>query len=74
MATVLSKTFIISLGTVVIQVQDVLGNVSAHTIMVSGPSGVTNVDAAIATILTQVDEAAAAIQAAFQAAGWTGGS
>jgi hypothetical protein len=71
MATEISRTFNLQAGAVISQVKDALGNVSLHTIYVSGPNGVTDVNAAVAQILTQTDAAAAAIHAAFTAAGWT---
>jgi hypothetical protein len=74
MATVLSKTFDTTLGAVIVNVKDNLGNTGVHTIYVSGPSGVTDVNAAIAQLLTSTDAATNAIIASFQAAGWTGGS
>jgi hypothetical protein len=69
MATLLDKTFDTEHGAVIVRVQDALGNVGVHTIYVLGLAGGT-VDDAIASS----DQAAAAIQAAFMAAGWTNGN
>jgi hypothetical protein len=73
MATLLDKTFDTEHGAVIVRVQDALGNVGVHTIYVLGLAGGT-VDDAIAAILASSDQAAAAIQAAFMAAGWTNGN
>jgi hypothetical protein len=70
MATELSRTFDLPHGRIVVMVEDALSNISSHSIYVSGPQGVSNVEAAIAQILTDTDIACAAIEAAFTAAGW----
>jgi hypothetical protein len=72
MATLLDKTFDTQHGAVIVRVQDALGNVGVHTIYVLGLGG--SVDDAITAILTATDQNAAAIQAAFQQAGWTNGN
>lgn len=70
MATILSKTFNIQQGAVVLQVQDaVLKQTSSHTIYVAN---VPDVNAAIQAVLTQVDADAQAIESKFTAAGWNG--
>lgn len=73
MATLLDKTFDVEHGAVIVRVQDGLGNVGVHTIYVLG-LGAQTVDDAIAQIMTDTDANTARIQAAFQAAGWTGGN
>lgn len=71
MATEISRTFDVAHGRVVVVVADaVLGNQSTHSIYVTGPTGVTDVDAAVAGIKTSVDASATALHAAFMAAGW----
>ena len=71
MAKELSRTFDLPHAAVIVKVQDNLGNLSSHTIYVTGTNGVSNVDAAVASILAATDTAAAAMSAAFTAAGWT---
>jgi hypothetical protein len=73
-ATEQSRTFRPDLGAVIVIVLDDLGNLSTHTIYVYGTFGVTDINAAIAQTLAAIDEATAKLHAAFQAAGWTGGS
>ena len=70
MATETSRTFDFAHGAVIVQVSDSLGRPSSHTIYVTGPAGVANIDAAVADILTKTEAAATAMQAAFVAAGW----
>jgi len=71
MATILSKTFDTVHAVLILQVRDALGNVSSHTGYVTGPQPITDVDAWITQVCADVDANAAAIQAAFSAAGWT---
>lgn len=72
MATVLSKTFDVPHGAVIINVQDaIVGNVSVHTAYVTGLNAVTDINAWIAQTCANVDAAATALHAAFTAAGWT---
>lgn len=69
MATELSRTFDIPHGAVVVNIQDKFGNVSPHTLYVSG---VPDVNAAVAQLLADTDTQAEALRAAMIAAGWQG--
>lgn len=72
MAQVISKTFDLPHGAIVIRVQDALGVESVHTAYVTGPNPVADVQAWIAKVLADTDAAASALHAAFTAAGWDG--
>jgi hypothetical protein len=75
MATVISKTYDIQHGTVVLQVEDALNRVMPHTVYVVKPDGTPNdVAAEIAAILAAADAWAASMQAGMTAAGWTSGN
>jgi hypothetical protein len=70
MATEISREFDVEHGRVVLTVKDALGNVSVHSIYVTGPSGVKDVAAAIALTMMDTDKACADLQAALETAGW----
>ncbi len=67
MATERSRTFDLQHGAVYVQVQDLYGSVSNHTVYVAT---VPDVNAAIAQMLLDVDTAAEAIHAKMVAAGY----
>lgn len=69
MATELSRTFDIPHGAVVSQIKDEFGNTSFHTFYVAL---VTDVNAAVAQLLIDIDTQAAALRTAMLAAGWQG--
>jgi hypothetical protein len=72
MATVISKTVDVQHGCVNVGIKDdvpSVGNVTQHTIYVTGPNAVTDVNAQIAALCTQADIWAAQISNAMQALG-----
>jgi hypothetical protein len=68
MASEVSRTFDIPHGAVVVQIADSFGNLSPHTLYLSG---VPDVDAAVAQLLTDTEAAAQQLRARLVAAGWT---
>jgi uncharacterized protein (DUF1800 family) len=71
MATEVSRTFDRDAAAVHVVVEDNYHKQSHHTLYVAGASGVADVDAAIAQILTDTDTQAALIRSRMIAAGWT---
>lgn len=72
MATVTDKKVDVQHGCVYVWIKDEvpsIGNVTQHTIYVTGPNAVTDVNAAIASLCTQADTWAAQISNAMQALG-----
>lgn len=68
MAIERSRTFDMTSAAVVVGVEDSFGNMSSHTLYLSG---VPDVDAAVAQILIDTDTHAAVIRQRMIAAGWT---
>jgi hypothetical protein len=69
MAVEKSRGFDQAAGAVHVVVQDLHGCLSHHTIYVSGPNGVDDVNAEVTKRMAEVDDAAAKIRARLIAAG-----
>lgn len=67
MAQEISRTFDLAHGAVVLQIRDQFDSISFHTLYLSG---VPDVNAAVAQLLTDTDTAAAVIRERMIAAGW----
>lgn len=71
MAEILSKTFDTQHGAIFLSVKDaVLGNVSSHSVYLNEPGAVIDPNAAIASVLAEVDATAQTIHDKMVAAGW----